>query len=242
MNLILVLAFLFFIGSVIGWCIELLFRHFTNPEKKWINPGFCVGPYLPIYGFGLCVLFLLAFLEKYQWFDNWVLNKIVLFAMMAAAMTVIEYIAGIFCLKVFKVRLWDYSDMWGNLQGIICPLFSFFWAVLGAIYYFLIHPYILDALAWLSKNLAFSFFIGLFFGVFLIDVAYSGQLVARMKRFAEENEVVVKYEQLKSYIHSFHKKNHEKTHFFLSFRSSHSLNEIMAEMRESLEERRKGRK
>ncbi len=60
MNLFLTIAYLFFIGSVLGWCLKLVFRKFfsaANPEHKWINPGFCVGPYLPIYGFGLCVLF-----------------------------------------------------------------------------------------------------------------------------------------------------------------------------------------
>ena len=63
MNFFLTLAYLFFIGSVSGWVLELFFRKFfsaSNPEHKWINPGFCTGPYLPIYGFGLCALYLLA--------------------------------------------------------------------------------------------------------------------------------------------------------------------------------------
>ena len=53
MNLFLTLAFLFFIGAITGWVIEVLFRRFlssANPERKWINPGFCTGPYLPLYG------------------------------------------------------------------------------------------------------------------------------------------------------------------------------------------------
>ena len=58
MRLSLVLAFLFFIGSCFGWVLELLYRNLTHRHKKWINPGFCTGPYLPIYGFGLCTLFL----------------------------------------------------------------------------------------------------------------------------------------------------------------------------------------
>lgn len=52
MNLFLTLAFLFFIGATTGWAIEVLFRRFlssANPERKWINPGFCTGPYLPLY-------------------------------------------------------------------------------------------------------------------------------------------------------------------------------------------------
>ena len=41
---------------------------------------------------------------------------------------------------------------------------------------------LLEALAWLASNLAFSFFIGVFFGVFSIDVAYSINLVTRIRQ------------------------------------------------------------
>ena len=53
MNTFLKLAFLFYIGSSLGWVLELFFRRFisgNNPERKWINPGFMVGPYVPLYG------------------------------------------------------------------------------------------------------------------------------------------------------------------------------------------------
>ena len=39
-------------------------------------------------------------------------------------MTATEYIAGVLSLRVMKVRLWDYSNNFGNIQGIICPKFS----------------------------------------------------------------------------------------------------------------------
>lgn len=67
------------------------------------------------------------------------------------------------------VKLWDYSDEKFNIQGIICPKFTFFWYLLSAIYYFLIHPNIIHSIEWLAGNLWFSFFVGLFYGVFLID-------------------------------------------------------------------------
>ena len=86
----------------------------------------------------------------------------------------------------------------GQHSGDHLPLFSFFWAALGAAYYFLVHPYILNALAWLSNNLAFSFFIGMFFGVFIIDVVHSSQIIVKLKKFAEENKVVVKYESIRT--------------------------------------------
>jgi len=168
MSAFLILAFLFFIGSMIGWVIEVVFRKFFssgNPEHRWVNPGFLTGPYLPLYGTGLVILFLIASLERRIDIGNPVVAKLLLFAAMAVCMTGIEYIAGIGCLKLAHIRLWDYSNNWGNIQGMICPLFSFFWTVLGAVYYFLIHPHILDALNWLANNLAFSFFIGMFYGI-----------------------------------------------------------------------------
>lgn len=237
--MLLTLAFLFFVGSVLGWVLELLFRNLTQRPEKIVNPGFCTGPWLPIYGFGLCTLYLLASLERFSLLSDPILNKVMLFAAMAVGMTLIEYVAGVFCLKFLKVRLWDYSDLWGNVQGIICPLFSFFWAVLGAMYYFLVHPYILEGLNWLANNLAFSFFIGMFFGVLIVDVIHSGNLVVKLKKFGEENEVIVRYEALKDHILASHQKSKLQYRFFRPFRSERPLNESLKEMLESLEKHSK---
>lgn len=237
MSIFLTLAYLFFIGSSLGWLLELLYRNLTQHPEKLVNPGFCTGPYLPIYGFGLCVLYLLASLEQYNLIADPFWNKAGLFIAMALGMSLIEYAAGIFCLKFLKVRLWDYSDLWGNIQGIICPLFSFFWAILGAVYYFLIHPYILDGLNWLANNLAFSFFIGMFFGVFIIDVVHSAQLVVKLKAFAEDNDVIVKFEALKTHIRRGREEASQKYQFFRPFRAERPLSEYLKEMQETLEKR-----
>ena len=244
MNFFLCLAYLFFIGSTFGWVLELFFRKFfsgTNPEHKWINPGFCVGPYVPLYGFGLCILFLLATLGE-RWNVHTAGGRILLFAAMALSMTVIEYIAGIVSLKVLHVRLWDYSRRWGNIQGLVCPLFSFFWAVISAVYYFCVHPYILDALRWLSENLAFSFVIGFFFGVFTIDVVYSAHLLSKLRKFADEHDVVIRFERLKSQVQKRQEELREKKNFLFPLRSARPLTEVLKEARESWEERRHEKK
>lgn len=240
MNVFLTLAFLLFIGSVTGWCLEVVFRKYfssSNPEHKWINPGFCTGPYLPIYGFGLCSLYLIAGLESFLSIETPVLEKAVLFLIMAVSMTAIEYVAGILSLKVFKVRLWDYSDEWGNLQGIICPRFSLIWALMGALYYFLIHPKISGALAWLSDNLAFSFVIGFFFGVFLLDAANSAELVIKLRQWAKNNNIIVRYEALKIHIRRYSDTEKKKYRFYHPFHSDRSLTEHLKEMQEALEQR-----
>ena len=199
MNFFLKLAFLFCIGSLLGWCIEVLFPRFFS-AKKWINPGFLVGPYLPLYGFSLCTLYLLAMLEEFIPISFPVLRKLVLFAVMALCVTAIEYVTGLIFIKRLKIKLWDYSDCWGNVDGVICPLFTFFWALLSAAYYFLIHPHILGALEWLAQKLAFSFFIGVFYGVFAIDLVHSTRFLAVIRRFADDKKIVVRYEELKEHI------------------------------------------
>ncbi len=242
MNLFLTLAFLFFIGSVSGWVLEVFFRRFfssANPEHKWINPGFCTGPYLPLYGCGLCLLYLIAQLEQSGFIADPFWSKLVLFLVMAVCMTAIEYIAGLYSLKVAKVRLWDYSDEWGNIQGIICPRFSLFWAILGAVYYFFIHPCILGILEWLSCNLAFSFVIGLFFGVFLVDVVNSAKLVSKLKHYAEENNVIIRYEAIKADIRRKHDQAKHRYHFFRPFQTPLPLSEHLKDLKGSFERIRK---
>lgn len=227
MNDFLVLAFLFFMGSMIGWVIELFYRRFiskANPERKWINPGFLVGPYLPLYGFGLSAMYLLSKIDV-SFISNSITQQIVLFVLMALVMTIIEYIAGIIFIKGMKVKLWDYSKEWGNIQGIVCPRFSFYWAVLSAIYYFLIHPHILNSIYWLAEHLTFSFVIGYFYGIFTIDIFYSMQILAKVKRFAVDNDIVVKYQELKRTIRLNREERKEKSHFMLAFKSERSLSE-----------------
>ncbi|MGN0632867.1 MAG: putative ABC transporter permease [Oscillospiraceae bacterium] len=226
MNMFLILAFLFAVGSVIGWTLELFYRRLfdpTNKERRWINPGFLTGPYLPLYGFSLIILFLLAQLEKYVPIENDVLRKLALFVVMAVCITIIEYFTGLIFIVKMKIKLWDYTENRGNVKGIICPLYSFFWMVLSAVYYFLINPYILGALKWLSKNLAFSFVIGFFFGVFVLDLVGSIKNLIKIRAFAYENEIVVFIEELKSQIISYREQKKEKGNFLLSFRSSDSI-------------------
>ncbi len=201
MNGFLVLCFLFFIGSTFGWVLELLFRRFfskNNPERRWINPGFLIGPYLPLYGFGLCLLYGLAQLPVPG--APWLAEGL-RFVLIAAAMTLIELLTGLLAERVGHVKLWDYSAEWGNFKGLICPKFSLAWAVLGAAYVWLLHPRMQAAVLWLSENLAFSFFIGLFFGVLLVDLGYSVNILARIRQFSAEYRITVRYEELKAQIH-----------------------------------------
>ena len=233
----MILALLFSSGSMIGWCIEVFYRRFkpANKERVWVNPGFLCGPCLPLYGFGLTVLYLLALLERYIRIDNDILRKGVLFIIMAAAMTVIELIAGELFIIRRHLKLWDYSQLRFNFKGIICLRFSVYWALLGALYYFLIHPRILSGLEWFSRNLLFSFVIGVFYGILIIDLSYSFSLTAKVKAFAEENEMVIRFEELKQHIRVSAAERKEKYRFLRALESEVSL---LDHMKEYLEKQR----
>ena len=116
------LAFLYMLGSVGGWVIELFFRRFFS-TKKWINPGFLNGPYLPMYGAGTLILYGACFIPLPRW---------ALVLLLLVSLTLLEYVTGLIFIKGMHIKLWDYSAQWGNVQGIICPLFSLLWGVIAA--------------------------------------------------------------------------------------------------------------
>lgn len=219
MNFFLVLTFLFFAGSLIGWGIELLWRRFfskNNPERKWLNPGFLTGPYLPLYGLSLCVLFSLSFIDVSFIQNEW-LQKIVLFVLMAACITVMEYVAGLIFIKGMHIKLWDYSACWGNINGIVCPQYSFYWILLSALYYFFVHPQILEWLYWFTNHLAFCLVIGFFYGVFAVDLGYTFKISAKIRAFAKERQIEVRYENLKAEIQKRNEELREKRRFIFQF-------------------------
>lgn len=183
------IVFLFFFGSCAGWVLELLFRKFfsgSNPEHKWLNPGFLFGPCVPLYGIGTVVLFGMSLVENYVFgsFSGSVGYYFVMFFIMALVMTLIEYLVGLLSIHVMGIRLWDYSRCWGNVQGIICPLFTFFWGVLSAVYYFLLYPKLLHLVEWFTLHPLFSFIVGICFGIFVIDCAFSLHLGTQLHQSA----------------------------------------------------------
>lgn len=223
------LSFIFLIGCILGWILELFYRRFAH--KKWINPGFLTGPYLPLYGTGLCTLYLMSNINL-NFISNIVLQKIILILFMALAMTVLEYIAGLIFIKGMNVKLWDYSDRWGNIDGIICPIFSLFWGLIGAFYYFCVNPYILDAITWLTGNLAYSYFIGYFFGIFTIDVIHSMGITVKLRKYARENNILIKLEELKLTIRENQEKRKEKIHYIMAFKSSENWKDLINQYKE----------
>ena len=153
MKHIVILSTLFVIGSLFGWVLEVFFRRFVS-QKKWMNPGFLTGPYLPIYGFGVAFLYGISNIPL--GIPNEIVDVIVRILLIGVAMTLVEFIAGLIFIKGFGVKLWDYSNRKGNIMGIICPIFSLAWLAVGSLYYFLLNPILVEGISWLSDNLIYT--------------------------------------------------------------------------------------
>lgn len=188
---------IFFVGALIGYLIELFYRRFIS-QKKWMNPGFLTGPYLPLYGFGLVILYVICELNLN--FKDFSLEVILKTLLILFSMTLIEFIAGLIFIKGMKIKLWDYSDQKGNILGIVCPLYSLFWGVIGFIYYIFIHQFICDIITGWSKNPILSFFVGAIFGIFILDVFNNINLATKISKYAYKEKMVVQYHLMKSTI------------------------------------------
>lgn len=177
--LFLKFAMLFMMGTIGGWFLEVFWRRFLGKARRWINPGFLNGPWLPLYGFGTVILFLLCGIPM-----NDALRGLLFFVVL----TLLEYVAGIFFTRFYNIQLWDYSNNFGNFQGIICPLYSLLWTILGYIFFFTLFPILRRDLLFLLDNLEFSLFVGFYLGIFSVDVWRSFNLAERLRKFVNETE------------------------------------------------------
>ena len=112
---LLSLGLMFFIFSIIGWCLEVAL--FLLKTHTFINRGVLLGPWLPIYGTG-CVLILLVFVHgKMRKYLN---EPLLLFLLVMILCGVLEY-ATSFVLEVTTgLKYWDYAGHFLNINGRIC--------------------------------------------------------------------------------------------------------------------------
>ena len=65
---------IFVIYALIGWLYEVIWMWFVVPPYHFINRGVLFGPFLPIYGFGMLILYVL--LNKFMSKEHPISNPI----------------------------------------------------------------------------------------------------------------------------------------------------------------------
>ena len=104
---------------------------------------------------------------------------------------------------------------------------SLLWIGIGAVYYYFLADYVMKALSWFSSHLSFSYILGVFTGVFVIDFIYSSKLYKKIRKYAKKNNVVIMYENLKLHIRNIQDAAKEKYSFLLPFYQTKNLLEYL---------------
>lgn len=128
------IVWLFFVYSFLGWAMEVV--HGVYGKRKLINHGFLNGIVCPVYGFSM--VFLSVFLDSLR--EGW----FYLFLGCMIVCSVIELVTGVILEKVFRIRMWDYSNMKFQVGGYVCLKYAILWGILGMLLIKLANPFFLS--------------------------------------------------------------------------------------------------
>ncbi len=103
-------------GGILYFYMEIMFRGYSH-YSMIICGGFC---FLISGKVGLDIMY-----KKSRFYI------IKIMAVAAVVITTLEFITGIIVNIIFDLKVWDYSDVWGNVMGQICIPYTFMWGVLG---------------------------------------------------------------------------------------------------------------
>lgn len=165
---------LFFCCSILGWTMETTCK--LIEYRRFINRGFLIGPYCPIYGCGAVLI-------------NWLLSDyadspLVVFVMAVALCGKLEYLTSYIMEKLFHARWWDYSARAFNLNGRICAGTLVPFGLLGLMLIYVIDP-LLSKLWSMLFTTAMYWLCGALAAIFFADVCVSTNVLNRICKTTE---------------------------------------------------------
>lgn len=113
--------------------------------KRFINRGFLIGPYCPIYGWGAIIITILLHKYTNDWF--------VLFCMSIITCGILEYLTSYVMEKLFHARWWDYSRRKYNINGRICLETLIPFGIMGLAIMYITNPFIITILLKIPENI-----------------------------------------------------------------------------------------
>ena len=167
---VLFIFLIFIIYSITGWLLEVICKLIET--KKFVNRGFLIGPWCPIYGCGCTLIIFL--LSKYK------TDLPVLFVMSMIICSVLEYFTSYLMEKLFKARWWDYSRWKYNINGRICLETMIPFGLLGTLLVHFVHPFVLSIINIFSTSTIEIVSISLLV-LFIIDNIISYDIMFRLR-------------------------------------------------------------
>ena len=160
---------LFMLYSIFGWICEEIVTF--DPKKGFINRGFLLGPYCPIYGFS--AIFMTILLNKFS-------NSLAIFSLALIICSTVEYLSSYVMEKLFNARWWDYSKKPFIINGRICLKNALCFGVMGLILIKVVDPYLRTLILRFSPlKINIAFYVMLI--TFILDNILSYKLIFKIK-------------------------------------------------------------
>lgn len=132
----------FLIYSVLGYIMETILKTFFI---HGMNNGFLYGPWIPVYGFGCCLIIAIMRLVFNRIKVSRWLKIILVFLISACVLTLLELIGGNLIEALTGKVFWDYSNMKFNFGHYISLEMGLIWGIMSLVIIYIIKP-ILDKL------------------------------------------------------------------------------------------------
>ena len=168
---------MFIIYSIGGWIMECTLG--VIQKHKFVNRGFLIGPYCPIYGIGVVSGTIL--LTRFSH------NVVLLFLLATVVCGSLEYFTSYLMEKIFKARWWDYSNNKFNINGRICLETLIPFGVISVLIICYANPWLLDRLHNIPNNIL-NWIVIAFLLIYIIDSCISFNIILRFKNLTKQEK------------------------------------------------------
>lgn len=172
-------------------CVSLWNKH------KFINRGFLIGPYCPIYGWG-CLAIIIIVGQNTSDILSVFLKSILICSLL-------EYFTSYFMEKIYNVRWWDYSNKKFNINGRICLETMIPFGLLASLIIYVLHPAVIKLVNLLSPE-SLVIIASILFVIYIIDNIVSTYILFKIKGKIK-SERKDNTEKIKQYIEKWFQDN-----------------------------------
>ena len=146
----------FVIYSFLGFLMETALKYSFVPD---INTGSMYGPWLPIYGFGACVIIFIMRLV-FNRFKLSRFGKIISFFFISFfSLTILELIGGYLAKFIFGRDMWNYNAFKLHIGPYISVEMSLIWGVASLVLIYILKPNIDKLIKKIPKVFSICIFV-----------------------------------------------------------------------------------
>ena len=188
-NKVIKLFWIFIIGSIIGYGIEMIVGLIQNGHFV-SRQGLVFGPFAQVYGLGILTYYFVVPKIKGGYL------KIFFITMVLGG--IVEYLCSYFQELLFGTISWDYSHLWFNIHGRTSLLHCTYWGIGGILFMKYIIP-LIENIEKIIKNNYFRTVTALFAIFMIFNIAVSSMAAIRQeernRQIAASNNIDVFFDK-----------------------------------------------